>query len=57
VFSHYDYAYSNVSESIDDIEAGQSDVYSIAASRLHVSVLPDKLPCREVLLDTVVSYY
>ena len=55
--SYYEHAYAdNNADEIEGLRRELSDVYSIASSRLHVSVLPDKMPCRETETDTIKEY-
>ena len=55
--SYYEHAYINCNaDEIEGLRKELSDTYSIASSRLHVSVLPDKMPCREMETATIKAY-
>ena len=45
--TYFDYAYVDCTDDMDDFSKEFSDIYSQAARRLHVSVLPNTLLCRE----------
>ena len=49
--SYYDYAYNDSDQDMDSFSIEFSDSYSIAARRLHVSVLPNFMSCRNRYLQ------
>jgi Cdc6-like AAA superfamily ATPase len=53
--SEYEYAYEHTDENLAGT-APRSDLYTSAAMRLHVSVLPDDLPCRATETETIMSH-
>jgi len=65
-YSHYGYAYVEHLDSIGGAGAGgggggvgsdqEPDPFSVAIQRLHVSVIPDSLPCRDFERTTVEEY-
>jgi hypothetical protein len=45
--SHYDYAYESLMDSYDVSDGAlPTDKFSVAIRKLHVSVVPEQLPCR-----------
>lgn len=44
--SEYNHAYISHLETCTDIDASTSDIYSRAIRQLHISILPETLPCR-----------
>ena len=59
-YSEYQHAYVDYlsnSDLVDNAQVGgagmKMDIYSDAIRRLHISVLPEKLPCRQVERDRV----
>lgn len=52
--SHYGYAYAEYLKDQDG--AAQSDPFQQAIQRLHISVIPDTLPCREAERRQIEDY-
>jgi hypothetical protein len=52
--SHYGYAYADYMQAQDN--AVPSDPYSLAIQRLHISVIPATLPCREAERKQIEDY-
>jgi Cdc6-like AAA superfamily ATPase len=57
IYSECMFAYQSAGwENDDDGDKKVSDGFSVAAMRLHVSVLPDDLPCRSDETDKITKY-
>lgn len=52
--SHYAYAYADILQ--DKKGSSLSDPYSLAIQRLHISVIPSSLPCREAERKAVEDF-
>lgn len=56
-FSHYSDIYANILESANSENTGtDSDEYSSAIKRLHISVIPERLPCRTQERDNIERF-
>jgi hypothetical protein len=53
-YSHYTYAYTDFLQA--KYNSSQTDPFSLAIQRLHISVIPESLPCREAERRTVEDY-
>lgn len=54
--SEYEFAYENGDVDLGGVAPSQSDKYTAAAMRLHVSILPDDLPCRATETETILGH-
>ena len=54
-YSHYGYAYEGYWETVFGGDRA-TDHFSIAIQRLHISVIPDSLPCRVFERDSIETY-
>lgn len=52
--SQFKRQYANYLETVSFNQ--QNDVYSKAIQRLHISVIPDNLPCREVQKESIMKF-
>jgi hypothetical protein len=54
--SHFTYAYAEYMEAQGKSSSYRTDPYSLAIQRLHISVIPESLPCRTDERHTIESY-
>jgi hypothetical protein len=56
-WSHYEYAYESILETYDGSEGAlPTDKFSVAIRKLHVSMIPDQLPCRTEEREEVETF-
>ena len=56
-WSHYEYAYESILDTYDGSEGAlPTDKFSVAIRKLHVSMIPDQLPCRTDEREEVESF-